>query len=413
MGSADGILIIGAGQAAAQAAITLREEGFTGAITIYGDEPHIPYQRPPLSKKFLLGEISRERLHLRPQSFYHQHDVTLNLGQSVVAIDRRARTITLGDGRGAGYDKLLIATGARAREIKLPGVDLENVHYLRTIADVDRIRSGLLPGRNVVPVGGGYIGLEVAAAAGRQGCKVTVLEMADRVMNRVVSEPVSEFYQQEHRKAGVSLTLNARVAGFEGVGGRLTSVHTTDGRYIPADLAIIGVGVDPNIALAEAAGLTCRNGIVVDEFGTTSDPSIFAAGDCTNHPNPFVDDGRIRLESVQNAIDQARHAARAMLGKRAAYGEVPWFWSDQYDLKLQIAGIRASHDDTVIRGDPKSRQFAVFYLRGGLDDGRIVAVESVNAVSEHMIGRKLIAARARVCARKLADLAHPMKSFLP
>ena len=264
----------------------------------------------------------------------------------------------------------------------------------------------------MVLVGGGYIGLEVAAVAATQGCKVTVLEMADRVMNRVVSEPVSHFYQQEHRKAGVTLAFNALVAGFEGVGGRVTSVETSDGRRIPADLAIIGVGVEPNIALAEAAGLACQNGIVVDEFGTTSDPAIFAAGDCTSHPNPFVD-GRLRLESVQNAVDQAKHAARAMLGKAAPYGEVPWFWSDQYDLKLQIAGIRASDDERVIRGDPQGRQFAVFYLRGGLANGQVVAVESVNAVSEHMIGRKLIAARARVGAEKLADLSRPMKSFLP
>jgi len=405
-------VILGAGQAAAQAAITLRAEGFAGALTIYGDEPHIPYQRPPLSKSFLLGEIDRERLQLRPQTFYHQRDVTLNLGRPVVAIDREARTIALADGSGARYEKLLIATGARVRKMKVPGVELENVHYLRTIADVDRIRSGLRPGRNVVLVGGGYIGLEVAAVAAGQGCNVNVLEMADRVMNRVASEPVSDFYQREHRKAGVTLTLNARVAGFAGVGGRLTSVETAEGRRIPADLAIIGVGVEPNTALAEAAGLVCQNGIVVDEFGTTSDPAIFAAGDCTSHPNPFAD-GRIRLESVQNASDQAKHAACAMLGKKAPYGEVPWFWSDQYDLKLQIAGIRASQDETVIRGDPQARQFAVFHLRGGRSNGQVVAVESVNAASEHMIGRKLIAARARVCAGKLVDLSQPMRSFLP
>jgi 3-phenylpropionate/trans-cinnamate dioxygenase ferredoxin reductase subunit len=263
----------------------------------------------------------------------------------------------------------------------------------------------------VALVGGGYIGLEVAAAAAKLGCQVTVVEMAGRVMSRVVSQPVSDFYQAEHSKAGVTLTLNAMVAGFAGKGGLLEQVMLTDGRRVPADVAIIGVGVDPNVAQAQAAGLACDNGILVDEFGTTTDPNIFAAGDCTNHPNPFVG-GLVRLESVQNAIDQARHAALAMLGKKTPYGEVPWFWSDQYDLKLQIAGIRAGYDEMVMRGDPNTRQFAVFYLRGGLSNGQVVAVEAVNAVTEYIIGRKLIAARARVPAVRLADLSLPMKSFV-
>ena len=408
----ESFLIVGAGQAASQAASTLRGEGFKGEITIYGDEPYLPYQRPPLSKKFLMGEIGRDRLELKPQSFYSQANVALKLGLSVTAIDAKKKTLALSDGTSACYDKLLIATGAHVRRVKLPGVDLKNIFYLRTIADVDQIRPQLEPGRNVVLVGGGYIGLEVAAVAAKHGCKVNVLEMADRVMNRVVSEPVSAFYEEEHKKAGVTLTLNAMVAGFEGTGGQLSHVQISDGHRAPADVAIIGVGVDPNIALADAAGLTCKNGILVDEFGATSDPDIFAAGDCTNHPNPFVG-GLIRLESVQNAIDQAKHAALAMLGKKTPYGEVPWFWSDQYDLKLQIAGIRAGHDEVVMRGDPKKRQFAVFYLRGGLTDGQVVAVESVNAIPEYMIGRKLIAARARVSAERLADIAQPMKSFLP
>lgn len=408
----ESFIIVGAGQAAAQAVTTLRSAGFGGTITVYGDEPYLPYQRPPLSKKFLMGEIGRDRLELKPLSFYEGAGVVLKLGVSVISIDRTNRIALVSDGTSARYDKLLLATGAHVRRVRLPGVDLQNVFYLRTIADVDAIRPRLQPGRNVVLVGGGYIGLEVAAVAAKHGCKVNVLEMADRVMNRVVCEPVSDFYQQEHRKAGVTLTLNAMVAGFEGAGGTLTQVQISDGHHVPADLAIIGVGVDPNVALADAAGLTCQNGILVDEFGATSDPDIFAAGDCTNHPNPFVG-GLIRLESVQNAIDQAKHAALAMLGKKTPYGEVPWFWSDQYDLKLQIAGIRAGHDEMVMRGDPKKRQFAVFYLRGGLADGQVVAVESVNAVPEYMIGRKLIAARARVSAEKLADVANPMKSFLP
>jgi 3-phenylpropionate/trans-cinnamate dioxygenase ferredoxin reductase subunit len=405
-------IIVGAGQAAAQAATTLRAEGFAGSITIYGDEPYIPYQRPPLSKKFLMGEIERDRLELKPESFYQQSNVGLKLSVSVSAIDRKARTVTLSDGTTAPYDKLLIATGAHVRRLRLPGADLKNVCYLRSIADVDAIRPQLEPGRHIVLVGGGYIGLEVAAVAAKHGCKVNVLEMGDRVMNRVVSEPVSAFYQEEHRKAGVTLTLNAMVGGFEGKDGRVTHVQTSDGHRAPADLVIVGVGVDPNIALAEAAGLTCKNGILVDEFGATNDPDIFAAGDCTNHPNPFVG-GLIRLESVQNAIDQAKHAALAMLDKKTPYGEVPWFWSDQYDLKLQIAGIRAGHDEMVMRGTLEARQFAVFYLRGGLSHGQVVAVESVNAIPEYMIGRRLIAGRVEVSAERLADTANPMKSFLP
>ena len=404
-------IIVGAGQAASQAATTLRSEGFTGAVTIYGDEPYLPYQRPPLSKKFLMGELARDRLALRPESYYAQNNVTLKLGVSVTAIDRKAKTVALSEGGQVPYDKLLLATGAHVRKVRLPGADLKNIFYLRNIADVDAIRPELQPGRNVVLVGGGYIGLEVAAVAAKHGCKVNVLEMGDRVMNRVVSEPVSAFYEEEHKKNGVTLTLNSMVESFEGSGGQVTHVRISDGHRVPADLAIIGVGVDPEIALADAAGLTCQNGILVDEFGATADPDIFAAGDCTNHPNPFVG-GLIRLESVQNAIDQAKHAALAMMGKKTPYGEVPWFWSDQYDLKLQIAGIRAGHDEMVMRGSVAARQFAVFYLRGGVSNGHVVAVESVNAAQEYMIGRRLIAARTRVSAERLVDLSQPMKSFL-
>jgi len=289
---------------------------------------------------------------------------------------------------------------------------LKNVFYLRSIDDVELIRPALAPGKRLVLVGGGYIGLEVAAVSAKRGADVTVVEMGGRVMSRVVCEPVSAFFQAEHEKAGVKLRLSAMVAGFGGKNDVLTDVQLTDGHKLPADLAVVGIGVDADVALAEAAGLKIENGIVVDEFGRTSDPNIFAAGDCTNHPNPFVG-GMVRLESVQNAIDQAKHAALAMLGKPTPYGEVPWFWSDQYDLKLQIAGIRAGHDEMVLRGNPSARSFAAFYLRGGLSNGQVVAVESVNAIPEYMIGRKLIAARARVAAAKIADLTLPMKSFLP
>jgi 3-phenylpropionate/trans-cinnamate dioxygenase ferredoxin reductase subunit len=406
------VIIIGAGQAAAQAAVTLRAEGFTGPITIFGEEPYPPYQRPPLSKKYLMGEITRDRLELKPESFFETNNIALKLNQQVRAIDCGSRTVSLADGARVSYDKLLIATGALVRKVKLPGADLKNIFYLRTIDDVDQIRTQLTPGKRLVLVGGGYIGLEVAAVAAEHGADVSVVEMAGRVMNRVVCEPISAFYEAEHKSHGVKLVLNAMVAGFGGAGGTLSEVQLAGGHTLAADLAVVGVGVDPNSALAEAAGIKCQNGILVDEFGRTNDPNIYAAGDCTNHPNPFVG-GMIRLESVQNAIDQARHAALAMLGKPTPYGEVPWFWSDQYDLKLQIAGIRAGHDEMVLRGDPGKRSFAAFYLRGGLSNGQIVAVESVNAIPEYMIGRRLIARRVRVSAEKLADMAVPMKSFLP
>jgi 3-phenylpropionate/trans-cinnamate dioxygenase ferredoxin reductase subunit len=408
----EAFVIVGAGQAGAQAVQTLRAEGFKGTLTMFGAEPYPPYQRPPLSKKYLMGEIGRDRLELKAQSYYAQSDIDLRLNQAVRAIDLAKRTVTLDGNKSVSYDKLLLATGAKVRKVRLPGADLKNVFYLRTIDDVEAIRPQLQPGKRIVLVGGGYIGLEVAAVSVKHGADVTVVEMAGRVMNRVVSEPVSAFYEAEHKKAGVKLRLSAMVAGFGGAGGVLTDVQLSDGHKVPADLAVVGVGVDADTALAESAGIKCENGILVDEFGRTSDPNVFAAGDCTNHPNPFVG-GMVRLESVQNAIDQAKHAALAMIGKPTPYGEVPWFWSDQYDLKLQIAGIRAGHDEVVLRGDPAKRSFAVFYLRGGLSNGQVVAVESVNAIPEYMIGRKLIAARARVDAEKLADMAQPMKSFLP
>jgi 3-phenylpropionate/trans-cinnamate dioxygenase ferredoxin reductase subunit len=408
----EAFVIAGAGQAAIQAAQTLRAEGFKGSLTIFGAEAYPPYQRPPLSKKYLMGEIERDRLELKAESFYADNKIALKLNETVSAIDPKARAVRLASGARVAYDKLLIATGALVRKMRVPGADLKNVFYLRTIDDVALIRPVLKPGKRLVLVGGGYIGLEVAAVSAKLGADVTVIEMGGRVMNRVVCEPISTYYEAEHAKAGVKLRLSAMVAGFGGKNGVLTDVQLTDGHKVPADLAVVGIGVDANVALAEAAGITVDNGIVVDEFGRTNDPNIFAAGDCTNHPNPFVG-GMVRLESVQNAIDQAKHAALAMLGKPTPYGEVPWFWSDQYDLKLQIAGIRAGHDEMVLRGDPAKRSFAAFYLRGGLSHGQVVAVESVNAIPEYMIGRKLIAGRVRVSADKLADVAVPMKSFLP
>lgn len=400
------ILIIGAGQAALQAAATLRSKGFAGALTMVGEEPYAPYQRPPLSKAYLAGTVEVERLALKPHAFYESERIALKLGIRALRLDRKAHSVALSDGAEERYDKLLFATGARVRRVSLPGSALKNIFYLRDIADADAIRNTLKSGTRLVTVGGGYIGLEVTASAIKRGAQATVVEMAPRLMMRVVCEPVSNFYLDEHTKHGADIRLDAMVQAFEGENGTLARVRLADGSAIEADCAVVGVGVEPNIELAQEAGLACQNGILTDEYGQTSDADIFAAGDCTNHPNPFVG-GRIRLESVQNAIDQAKHAALAMLGEKIAYTEVPWFWSDQYDLKLQIAGISAGHDALVTRGDPKKRAFAVFYLK----EGRIIAVDAINAAHEYMFGRKLIAARARIPADKLADTAIPMKDL--
>ncbi|HEX4080366.1 MAG TPA: FAD-dependent oxidoreductase [Rhizomicrobium sp.] len=398
------IVIIGAGQAAAQAVATLRAEGFAGPLTLIGDEPFPPYQRPPLSKAYLAGTFERERLFLKPEAFYEEANCELILGGAAAAIDRAARTAALADGRMLGYDKLLIATGSRARRIRVPGADLEGIFYLRGIADVDALRAGFAKGARLAVVGGGYIGLEVAAVAVKRGLDVTVFEPLDRVMARAVSPEVSAFYERVHREAGVRFRLRTSVEAFEGA-ERLTAIRAGGGSY-PADLALVGIGILPNIELANAAGLACDDGIVVDDCARTADPAIFAAGDCTRHVGR--DGALIRLESVQNAIDQAKHAALAMLGRPTPYREVPWFWSDQYDLKLQIAGLARTGDELVRRGDPAARKFAVFHLRGG----RVAAVEAVNAAPEYVVGRRLIADGIPVSAARLADGSIPMKSIV-
>jgi 3-phenylpropionate/trans-cinnamate dioxygenase ferredoxin reductase subunit len=400
------ILIVGAGQAGSQAAATLRGEGFAGRIVLVGAEPYFPYQRPPLSKQYLAAQIDRGRLLLRPEGFYADQRIEVKTGVKATALDRATRVVTFSDASIERYDKLLIATGARVRKLTLPHSDLEEVLYLRSIDDVDVIRAHIKPGKRVVLIGGGYIGLEVAAVAVKHGATVTVIEMAHRLMARTTSEPVALFYEQEHKKNGVTIKVNSMCQGFEETAGRLVRVRLADGSAVDADVAIAGVGVEPEVSIAKEAGIECENGIRVDDYGQTSDPDIFAAGDCTNHPNPFVG-GMIRLESVQNAIDQAKHAALAMMGQRTPYGEVPWFWSDQYDLKFQSAGVPRGHDEIVTRGDPAKRSFAVFYLKGG----RVLAVEAVNAVPEYVFGKRMIAQRRQVTAARLADSAVTMKEI--
>ena len=399
------IVIIGAGQAAAQAIQTLQANEFDGKIALIGDEAYVPYERPPLSKGLLAGEIELEKLFFKKPTYFTEKGIDLRLKTTVTRIERAAKRLTLDDGSTLAYDQLLLATGARVRRISIPGADLPGIHYLRGIDDVLGIRAELAPGKRLVLVGAGYIGLEVAAVAQKLGTQVTVLEMMDRVMARVVAPPVSAFYDQVHRAAGVDIRLQTGVVAFEG-DGRVTAVVTDKGDKVPADMVIVGIGVAPNVELAQDAGLAVDNGIVVDDCGRTSDPDIFAAGDVTNHPNALLRRA-IRLESVQNAVSQGRAAALAMLGKPEPYNEVPWFWSDQYDLKLQIAGLSEPTDEAIVRGDPATRKFSVAYLR----DGVFVAINTINMLKDFLPAKRLIAEKRVVDKIRLADATISLKEL--
>ncbi|TDJ46406.1 MAG: pyridine nucleotide-disulfide oxidoreductase [Gammaproteobacteria bacterium] len=400
------IVIAGAGHAAGQATVSLRQGGFNGRIIVIGDEPYLPYQRPPLSKKFLAGEIENDRLLIRHDKFYTDHDIEVRLSTQVTEFDRNQQTIRLSDGKQLEYDRLILATGSQVRKIDMPGIDLDGVHYLRTIDDVARMREDFQPGRNLIVIGAGYIGLEVAAVAATRGLNVTVLEMADRVMSRVVAPEVSAFFEKVHREAGVDIRCgrdpNSALLGDRHV----RTLRSADGEELPADMVIVGVGIMPRIDIAEAAGLECDNGIVVDEFCRTSDPHILAIGDCTNHPNSLLG-RRLRLESVHNAQEQAKTAAATLCGQPKPYAQIPWFWSDQYDLKLQIVGIAGTHDQVVLRGNPDSRSFAAFYMQGDL----LCAVDAINRPREFMLSKKLIAQGARLEPEILADSSIEFKDL--
>ena len=402
----DSLVIVGAGQAAVQAIDTLRRRSFVGKITLVGAEPWLPYQRPPLSKKYLAGALERERLLVRPAAFYESHSVQVRTGRRVEEISRADQRLRLDDGASLAYDALLLATGSHPRRLNVPGADLDGVFYLRTIADADRIRPTLCPGRRLVVVGGGYIGLEVAATARQLGCEVTVLEMTERVINRVVCPQISAFYESEHLRHGVRVICNARVRELEPdpAVGRVRAVLTDDGARHPADLVVVGVGVLPSDELAASSGLVCDNGIVVDETCRTSDARIYAAGDCANHPSPHYR-RRLRLESVDNAFEQGTSAALNLAGVPTVHDKVPWFWSDQFDLKLVITGLSQGFDSLVVRGAPAARSFSVCYLR----DGELIAVDAVNSPKDQLAARKLIAQRARPDPHKLADAARPLK----
>ena len=383
------VVIVGGGHAGGQAAASLRQEGYDGELIVVAEEPHIPYQRPPLSKQYLAGEYGLERVYLRPAKFYESKGVAMRTGVRVERIDAERQRLELGDGDALGYDKLLLATGARARRLDAEGEGLPGVHYLRTIADVDAIRQDFVPGRRIAIVGGGYIGLEVAAVAIEMGLAVTVLEMEERILGRVTTPEMSAFYHDLHASKGVTIRTGVRAQSFTGGSGRLEGVVCEGGEVVQADLAVVGIGIVPNVELAEAAGLECDNGIVVDESTRTADPNIYAVGDCTNHPNPVLG-RRLRLESVPNAMEQSRVAAANLAGGEKAYAAVPWFWSDQYDLKLQMVGFSADADRHVTRGDPAGRQFATFHLSGDT----VVAADAVNSPREFMAARQLVGKQA-------------------
>jgi len=399
-------VIVGAGQAAAQCIETLRRRGHRGPLTLVGEEPVLPYHRPPLSKKYLAGELTAERLLIRAESFYREHAVTLQLGKRALAIDR-PRAQLLIEGHGAlAYDRLILATGARPRPLALPGLaqagTLAGVQGLRNLADTDSLRSAVAKAQRITIVGGGYIGLEVAATLRQRGQEVTVLEMAERVMNRVVAEPVSRFYEAAHRNAGVQLQLNTRLEALESHDGRLSAIvlasQNDPPKRLSTDLLIVGIGVLPNEELAREAGLDCDNGIIVDEFCRTSDPQIYAIGDCCNHPSLHYG-RRVRLESVDNAFEQANTLAANLLDTPTPHDRIPWFWSDQYAHKLLIVGLSQGHDEIILRGKPEAGAFSCCYLR----EGELLAIDTVNMARDQMAARKLIPLRWRPDRNRLSD----------
>jgi 3-phenylpropionate/trans-cinnamate dioxygenase ferredoxin reductase subunit len=402
----DTIVVVGGGHAAAQVVDSLRHEHFAGRLVLVGEEPLLPYQRPPLSKKFLAGEMEADRLPIRHAAFYESIHCEMLLGNAVVAIDTVARSLRLADGGRLGYDKLVLAIGGHARPLKVPGAGLAGVHVLRTMADVTAIRAQAAPGKRAVIVGAGYIGLECAATFRKLGLEVTVIEMMDRVMSRVVAPEMSRFYAGEHLAHGVGLLIGKQVSALLG-DTHVTEVECIDGTRVPADLVLVGIGLVPNTELASAAGIRCEDGIAVDEHCRTSDPNIYAIGDCCSHPSPRYG-RRIRLESVDNAFEQARTAAANIFGRVVAHDKTPWFWSDQYELKLQIVGLCQGYDKVVLRGDPAERAFSCCYLRAG----ELIALDAVNHVKDFMAARKLIGERVKPDPARLADPAVAIKDTL-
>ena len=408
MDSAD-IVIVGSGHGAAQAAIALRQQGHDQSILMITRDRTPPYERPPLSKEYLAGEKPLERIMIRKPEFWAERGIEIELGANVSEVDSLAHEVVLGDGRRIGYRKLIWAAGGDPRRLSCPGADLAGIHAIRSRTDVDTLRAQIEKGaRRAVVVGGGYIGLEVAAVLRKLGCSVTLLENQDRVLGRVAGEALSAFYQDEHRRQGVELRLSTGVERIEGEDGRVTSVLADNGESFPCEIVVVGIGIVAAVGPLIAAGAAGTNGVDVDEFCRTSIDDVYAIGDCAAHANPYAENTVIRLESVQNANDMATTAAKAIMGDKQPYDAVPWFWSNQYDLRLQTVGLSMDHDAVVVRGDPDWRKFSVIYLR----EGRVVALDCVNTTRDYVQGRKLIEARAVVDPALLADPETPLKDLL-
>ncbi|MEG3123094.1 NAD(P)/FAD-dependent oxidoreductase [Sphingomonas sp. GB1N7] len=403
------VVIVGAGHAGAQAAIALRQAKFAGTIAVIGDEPELPYERPPLSKDYLSGEKPFERLLIRPPAFWAERDVEMLLGQRVTEVDANAHTVSIGETK-IGYDHLIWAGGGSPRRLTCSGHNYSGVHGVRTRADVDRLMGELATTERVVVIGGGYIGLEAAAVLTKLGKHVTVLEAQDRVLARVAGEQLSRFYEGEHRAHGVEVRLGVTVSSIEGEGDKVTGVRLSDDEIVPADMVIVGIGIIPEVAALIAAGAEGGNGVNVDRHCRTSLPDVFAVGDCAMHASDFADGAPIRLESVQNANDQATCVAKLIAGGDAEaqpYHAVPWFWSNQYDLKLQTVGLSIGYDSTVLRGDPEARSFSLIYLRGG----KVIALDCVNATRDYVQGRALVLAGSSPDPALLADLEQVLKEL--
>ena len=400
------IVVIGSGQAAIQTVMSLKRNEFTGSIKVIGEEDHLPYQRPPLSKDFLLEEYKPERVSLKKKEFYEENGVDLILGKRAESIDTILKEITLSDENKIRYDQLVIATGSRVRKLNVPGSDKKGIYYLRDLDDANALKQRLKKNKKMVIVGAGYIGLEVASVAASLGVEVTVIEMANRVMNRTVDTMISSYYQKLHESHGVKIYLDNGLKAFEG-GDSVNAVLCSDGLMLKADLVVIGAGVLPNQEIAIEAGLECNNGIMVNEFGETSTAHVYACGDCTNHPNKGLNT-RLRLESVHNAMEQSKTVANTIMGNKEPYDQVPWFWSDQYDHKLQLVGISGDHDEVVMRGLESEQKFLLFYLK----NSELIAVNAINSSKEFLICRKLVANKVKISSDVIEDQSVNLNDLL-